>query len=661
MTQIKKVLIANRGEIAIRIMKTLSQMDIESVAIYAFDDSDALFIKEADEAYPLQGRKLSETYLDQKQILSIAKSTNCDAIHPGYGFLSENASFANACKKEGIVFIGPPVSAIELMGDKVASRRFAEQHNIPLLKGITGSHEELLAKKSELSYPVIIKASAGGGGKGMRVVNDPEDLEETLIATSREAESYFGNGEVFIERFIEEPRHIEVQVIGDQHGNLIHLYERECTIQRRHQKVIEEAPSISLTDAQRENVTATAIALAKAANYYSAGTIEFIVDEALNFYFMEMNTRIQVEHPVTELVTDVDIVEQQIKIAEGMALPFSQEDITIDGHAIECRIYAEDPAHNFRPSPGLITYYAQPEIEFTRIDTALLEPKVVSDRYDPMISKTITWGENRFTAIRHMREALDEYVIDGLPTNILFLKAVLDDDRYQNNEISTNYCKQYTEILLQNQQKDKEELDSTLPLLGFLHHDFLAGEANNSVWNEIGWYRQVKTIPISIEEHNIELKNFSSEENQLTFILKDQTHTSRLLDFDEKGLEFSYQGGIHYVDVHQLSSNRKIVVYGGQEWKIQRLDVLDDQLGISSNTSLVKNPNQVTSPIPGRVIELAVNKGDEVKEGQTLIVVEAMKMENSFKAPRDGVVQFIHTNPNEKVKAGQILIELETN
>ena len=660
MNQINKILIANRGEIAVRIMKTLSAMEIASVAIYAYDDKDALFVQEADEAHLLKGSKLSETYLNQDEIIKIAKQSNCDAIHPGYGFLSENASFAEACKTAGLIFIGPPNEAIELMGDKVASRKFAEDNGIPLLKGITGSKEELLAQQGELIYPVIIKASAGGGGKGMKVVYQPEDLEETLISTSREAENYFGNGEVFIERFIEKPRHIEVQVLGDQHGNLLHLYERECTIQRRHQKIIEEAPSVTLSELQRSNVTSTALALARAANYYSAGTVEFIVDEELNFYFMEMNTRIQVEHPVTELVTDIDIVEQQIKIAEGQRLAFEQEDIQLDGHSIECRIYAEDPSENFRPSPGEIKYYSQPELEFTRVDTALVTPQIISDRYDPMISKVVTWGENRATAISHMRDALDEYVIEGLPTNILFLKTILDDEKYQNNHISTNYCKEYTSELLANHQESKENLSSVIPLLAFLHNDFAKQEDDeSSVWSEVGLFRNQMSIPLLVEGKEINLSEFNYDGKNIKFTLDGTSHSSSLLDRDDKGLEFSWEEEVHYADVHTLSANRKIIVHHGYDTLIQRLDVLDDKLDYDFASANKGNQNAIISPIPGTVIELLVEENVTVTEGQRLIVVEAMKMENSLVAPRDGIISKINVSQSDKVQAGTVLIELK--
>ena len=663
MKQIENVLIANRGEIAVRIMKTLEVMGIKSIAIFADDDSESMFVKHADIAVSLDGESLAETYLNIEQIIDIAKAHNCDAIHPGYGFLSENADFAEACFKAGIIFIGPPTEAIQLMGDKVASRNFAEKNGVPVLKGITGTIEELKANAKQLTYPVIIKASAGGGGKGMRVVYEADNLAESIESTSREANSYFGNGEVFVERFIEKPRHIEVQILGDQHGNTVHLFERECTIQRRHQKIIEEAPSATLNEQQRENITATALKLANAANYYSAGTVEFIVDEKMNFYFMEMNTRVQVEHPVTELITDIDIIEQQVLIAQGNTLSFEQSDVIIDGHAVECRIYAEDPTEDFRPSPGEISFYNAPSTEFTRVDAGLNSAQEISDAYDPMISKVVTWGETRMTAISHMQDALEEYIILGIPTNINFLQAVLHDEDFINNDISTNYCKQNRERLLQNFEEQKQSINSSIALIAAVIYELSenSSNSNETVWNEIGFFRSPSSIPIKIDDNDeIDFQINQLNTENISFTLNGESHTVELLDIDEGGISFMLDQEEFYADVYELNDRAKLITYQGFSFRVERLDVLDDTADYTSLASEGKAADTISSPIPGTVIKVLKSVGDEVKENEAVLIVEAMKMENSLTAPRDGEIEILSITEGEKVQAGKVVVTLKS-
>lgn len=658
---IQKLLIANRGEIALRIIRSCQMMDIQTVAIHSLEDKDALFTKYADTAVLLEGETLQETYLNIPKIIEIAKANGVDAIHPGYGFMSENATFVQACDEAGIIFVGPSTESIELMGDKVASRKFAKQHGVPLLEGIEGSYEELLAKKDELHYPVIIKASAGGGGKGMRVVFDENEIESALEATAREALSYFGNDEVFIERYIQNPRHIEVQILGDQHGNVLHLFERECTIQRRHQKIIEEASSITLSDEQRKAITQSAVDLAKAANYYSAGTVEFIVDEDLNFFFMEMNTRIQVEHPVTENITGVDLIAEQIKIAQGQAIEFQQDEIKIDGHSIECRIYAEDPENDFRPSPGEITYYNAPQgLQYTRIDAALDQPQMVSGSYDPMIAKLITWGEDRPQALDNMQNALEQYVIDGIPTNIEYLKTVLADERFQNNEITTNYCKQFTEELIENREQERQQVNPHLPLLGALLFSMQNKEktAQKTVWNQIGFYRMVPTIPMQLdgEEYSIEIQ---PTEKGYSCKIGEQTYSISNIDTEEKEIWFNLGNEEIYLQLHQVKGNEYIVVDQGFPYRVTRKDRLDENKDYETAALEEASGDAVASPIPGTVVKVIAEVGQEVKKGEGLIIVEAMKMENTLAAPRDGKVEKINFSAGDKVEAGKLLIELE--
>lgn len=444
----QKILIANRGEIAVRIIKTARRMGIRTVAVYSDADRKALHVEMADEAVRIGPPPAAQSYLVIENVLAACKETGAEAVHPGYGFLSERAAFAEALKKAGIVFIGPNVRAIEAMGDKIESKKFAAAASVSTVPGFLGviedeQHAAKIAK--EIGYPVMIKASAGGGGKGMRIAFSEGEVAEGFTRARSEAKSSFGDDRVFIEKFIENPRHIEIQVLGDKHGNVIHLNERECSIQRRNQKIIEEAPSPLLDAVTREKMGAQAVALAKAVGYDSAGTVEFVAGQDKSFYFLEMNTRLQVEHPVTELVTGVDLVREQIRIAAGERLAIKQEDVRWEGSAIECRVYAEDPDHNFLPSPGRITKLKVPSGPGVRDDSGVYEGWEVPLFYDPMISKLAAWGATREEAIARMRRALGEYHVGGIRTTIPFFLAVLDDEEFRRGEIDTGYIARFLE------------------------------------------------------------------------------------------------------------------------------------------------------------------------------------------------------------------------
>ena len=419
----KKILIANRGEIALRVMKTARQMGIKTVAVYSDADRNAPHVKFADEAVALGGHASSESYLVMEKIIDAAKQTGAEGIHPGYGFLSENSTFAKMVTESGITFIGPGTHAIEVMGSKLAAKEAVKDYDIPMVPGIDEAIEDVnLAKEiaEQIGFPILIKASAGGGGKGMRVVNNLEELPEQMERAISEAQSAFGDGSVFIEKYIASPRHIEIQVLADTHGNTVHLFERECSIQRRHQKVIEEAPSAVLDDELRQRMGEAAVKVAKACDYVGAGTVEFLLDENRSFYFLEMNTRLQVEHPVTELITGIDLVEQQILVARGKKLPFTQEDLKIKGHALELRIYAEDPTNNFLPNIGKLIKYQRPEGEGIRLDDGYDEGMDIPIYYDPMLAKLITYGKDRNAAIQKMKQAISDYKIDGIVTTLSF-------------------------------------------------------------------------------------------------------------------------------------------------------------------------------------------------------------------------------------------------
>lgn len=463
-----KVLIANRGEIARRIIRTLKKMNIKSVAVYSEADANAPFVHEADEAVCIGPAPSAQSYLVEDKIIQVAKDLNVDAIHPGYGFLSENSGFARRLKKEGIVLIGPSADAMDLMGDKITAKQTVKDYGVPLVPGVDRAitdTEEAKEIAATVGFPILIKASAGGGGKGMRLVEKMEDLEEQMKLAQSEARSSFGNDAVFIERFVSKPRHIEIQIFADNHGNIIHLYERECSIQRRHQKVIEEAPSAVLTPALRAEMGKAACDVARSCNYTGAGTVEFLLDAELNFYFLEMNTRIQVEHPITEEITGLDLVELQIRVARGEELPIKQEDVEMNGHAMEVRVYAEDALANFTPDIGTLHRYKKPVADYIRIDDAYEEGMEIPIYYDPMIAKLVTWGKDREESIERMIKAIDDYEISGLRTTLDFGKFVMKHPAFRSGNFDTNFIKNYfsdPSILLTAQDEEKKALEASV-------------------------------------------------------------------------------------------------------------------------------------------------------------------------------------------------------
>ncbi|WP_301923647.1 acetyl-CoA carboxylase biotin carboxylase subunit [Ferruginibacter sp.] len=453
----QKILVANRGEIALRILRTIRKMGIRSVAVFSEADRNSPHVLYADEAVCLGPAPSGQSYLNGDKIISLAKQLNVDGIHPGYGFLSENAVFAQGVEDAGINFIGPSPAAMRIMGSKLAAKDCVKKYNIPMVPGINNAIEDIgLAKKTavEIGYPILIKASAGGGGKGMRVVEKEADFEEQMQRASSEARSAFGDGAVFIEKYISAPRHIEIQILADKSGNTVHLFERECSIQRRHQKVVEESPSSVLTAELRKEMGAAAVMVAKSCNYFSTGTVEFLLDESLHFYFLEMNTRLQVEHPVTEMITGIDLVEEQIKIARGDLLRFTQDDLTINGHSLELRVYAEDPLNNFLPSIGTLTKYVKPAGEGIRVDDGFEEGMTIPIYYDPMIAKLVTHGKNRTEAIQKMKEAISAYKIEGVATTLPFGSFVFNHPAFLSGKFDTHFVEKfYTAEKIKDQQQ----------------------------------------------------------------------------------------------------------------------------------------------------------------------------------------------------------------
>ncbi len=469
---IKKILVANRGEIALRIMKTARNMGIKTVAIYSEADRDAPHVKYADEAVCIGPPPSNESYLLGDKIIKVALELNVDAIHPGYGFLSENADFGESVEKSGMIFIGPKSHAIRIMGSKLAAKDAVKEYDIPMVPGTAEAITDVGAAKEiakEIGFPILIKASAGGGGKGMRIVENAEEFEDQMKRAISEAENAFGDGSVFIEKFVTSPRHIEIQVLADNFGNTVHLFERECSIQRRHQKVVEEAPSSVLTPELRKEMGEAAIKVAKACDYVGAGTVEFLLDDKLNFYFLEMNTRLQVEHPVTELITGLDLVEQQIKVANNEKLAFAQEDLTITGHAFEVRVYAEDPLNNFMPSVGKLEVYRPPSGKNIRVDDGFTEGMQVPIQYDPMLSKLITYGKTRNEAMQTMLEAIAEYDVEGVSTTLPFGKFVFEHEAFRSGNFDTNFVKKYySEEKLQAINEEEAKIAALFALQQYL-------------------------------------------------------------------------------------------------------------------------------------------------------------------------------------------------
>ena len=656
---IKKILIANRGEIACRVIRSCRKLGIGSVAVYSEADADALHVRMADEAVFVGPPPAAESYLQIEKIVEACKATGADAVHPGYGFLSENAAFAEALKAEGITFIGPPVNAIGAMGDKIESKRLAAEAGVSTVPGHPDPVNDVAVATriaAEIGYPVMIKAAAGGGGKGMRIAFDESEIKEGLERSQSEARSSFGDDRVFIEKYIQEPRHIEIQVLGDQQGHVIYLGERECSIQRRHQKVIEEAPSPFLDEATRKAMGEQSVALAKAVGYFSAGTVEFIVDRDKNFYFLEMNTRLQVEHPVTELVTGIDLVEQMIHIAAGKPLSLKQEDVALNGWAVEARVYAEDPSRGFLPSIGRLQRYIEPEGEGVRIDSGVVEGSEVTMFYDPMLAKLCAYGGDRATAVDRLTTALDGFYIRGPNHNMAFLSAVLHHPRFRDGRLSTGFiAEEYGERfegggLSDDAKTDLAALAATLSLTEAARAAKISGQLP-------GW---TPNIPhdwvVSLDDDDVPVQVGSDDQG---FHVK--------IDGQQVDLTLDWQPGQPLAEAR--IRNRDLVVqvdpitegyrlsHGGVE--VEALTRTKQAADFAARMPKKEKPDLskwLMSPMPGLIVSIAVKPGEEVKAGQELAVLEAMKMENVLRAEQDGVVETINVEAGATVAADDVLI-----
>ncbi len=653
-----KILIANRGEIAVRIIKTCRRLGIATVVVYSEADADSMAVEMADESVFIGGAPASESYLVADKIVAACRETGAEAVHPGFGFLSENAGFARRLEAEGIVFIGPNPHAIEAMGDKIESKKFAARANVSVVPGHVGEIDDTthaIKIAEEIGYPVMIKASAGGGGKGIRVAWDRRDVEEGFPAVRAEARSSFGDDRIFIEKFIESPRHIEIQVLGDKHGEVVHLFERECSIQRRNQKVIEEAPSPLLDAETRAAMGAQAVALAKAVNYDSAGTVEFVAGQDKSFYFLEMNTRLQVEHPVTELITGVDLVEQMIRSAYGEKLAFGQKDLAIKGWAIESRIYAEDPYRGFLPSIGRLVRYAPPEEGPTasgaivRNDAGVREGDEISMFYDPMISKLSTWAPDRLQAIDAMGQALETFHIEGLGQNIPFLVAVMDQPRFRSGVLSTNYIKDEFPDGFQGTVATEFQADVFTVVACAMHQVMARRATSGPVRDDWIVVAGARHLPVQVSQAGADLV-ITAGERVLT-----------LSSVAWRPGQPTFSGalnGTHFTCQVSPAAEGFVIRHRAA---VQRVLVLSER---SAELHLKLPPKKaadtsklILSPMPGLVVSLDVTPGQSVRSGEQVAIIEAMKMQNILRAERDGVVKLVGAKAGDSVAADEVLIE----
>ncbi|MDI1338780.1 acetyl/propionyl/methylcrotonyl-CoA carboxylase subunit alpha [Polaromonas sp.] len=659
----KKILIANRGEIACRVAATARRMAIQTVAVYSDADAGAKHVSACDEAVHIGGSAPKDSYLRWEKIIAAAKATGAEAIHPGYGFLSENEEFAQACGDAGLVFIGPPASAIKAMGLKAESKQLMEKAGVPLVPGYHGSDQDpaLLQREADsIGYPVLIKASAGGGGKGMRAVEKSEDFQAALASCKREAISSFGDDAVLVEKYAQRPRHIEIQVFGDTHGNYVYLFERDCSVQRRHQKVLEEAPAPGMTEAMRKQMGEAAVAAARAVSYVGAGTVEFIVEQrqdgTMNFFFMEMNTRLQVEHPVTEAITGLDLVEWQLRVASGEKLPLAQDQLRIHGHAIEARICAESPDNNFLPATGTLHVYGLPpsvsfERGLVRVDAGVREGDAISPYYDSMIAKLIVHGDNREQALARLDEALAQLHIVGLSTNVQFLRHVVQSRSFARADLDTALIPREEAVLFKQEKLGLPLTAAAAVALSLLEEK--AQETADPFSKRDGW-----------RSHGVALRRFKFEFHgepahaALTYLHDGALrlavgNVDEVLVFAGNGGAVDIRFGEQRLSAHIYRRGETVHVFARQG--ATQITVID-QLAHAGEAH--GEAGRLTAPMPGKVVSFAVKAGDKVSKGQALAVMEAMKMEHTIAAPADGVVQEVLYAPGDQVTEGAELLKM---
>ncbi|EBA02338.1 propionyl-CoA carboxylase, alpha subunit [Rhodobacterales bacterium HTCC2150] len=664
----KKILIANRGEIACRVIKSAQKMGIKTVAIYSDADRNALHVKMADEAVHIGPPPANESYIVIENVMKAIRETGAEAVHPGYGFLSENSKFAEALSAEGVAFIGPPVGAIEKMGDKITSKKIAMDagvSTVPGYMGLIADADEAVKISNEIGYPVMLKASAGGGGKGMRIAWNDTEAREGFQSSKNEAAKSFGDDRIFIEKFVTQPRHIEIQVLADSHGNCIYLGERECSIQRRNQKVIEEAPSPFLDEATRKAMGEEACSLASAVDYTSAGTVEFIVDGDRNFYFLEMNTRLQVEHPVTELITGVDLVEQMICVAYGEKLKIAQEDVKLNGWALESRLYAEDPYRNFLPSIGRLTRYRPPseeasETHAVRNDTGVFEGGEISMFYDPMIAKLCTWGTDRASVLEHMRVALDSFEVEGIGHNLPFLSAVMDHPKFISGNMTTAFIEEEYPDGFEGVTLDESALRqiaaaaTAMFRVAEIRRARLSGRMDNH-YRTVGdnWVTQVQgqnfAVTIDADKTGTDVK---FDDGTVLRVMSDWLPGQRLatLTVGDTKVVLKVEKITNGFRLRSRGADMNVKVYNPRQAELAAL--MPEKIAPDTSKFLL-------CPMPGLIVSVNVAEGEEVQEGQALCTVEAMKMENILRAERKGVVAKIEAAAGDSLKVDEVIMTFE--
>lgn len=660
-----KILVANRGEIACRVIKSARKMGIKTVAVYSDADVGARHVELADEAMAIGPAPASQSYLLMDNIIDAALKSGAEAIHPGYGFLSENAGFARVCQEKNIVFIGPPVGAIEAMGSKSEAKQIMQEAGVPLVPGYHGKNQTtsgLLSEAQNIGFPVLIKASAGGGGKGMRIVHSENEFEEGLESAKREALSSFSDDHVLIEKYLTRPRHIEIQVFCDNKGNAVHLFERDCSVQRRHQKILEEAPAPGMSSERRNEMGQVAITAANAINYVGAGTVEFIVDEDGTFYFMEMNTRLQVEHPVTELITGQDLVEWQLKVAAGQTLPCEQSELSINGHALEARIYAEDPARDFLPATGRISHLRFPhESTHTRIDTGVRQGDTVSMHYDPMIAKLIAWDHDRNSCLRRMQGALAELQVVGLTTNTEFLSSLVSHSAFQAGEVDTGFIDAHHNQLFPDAAAVNDSVLALACLYLLLRREEQTKEEirqsgdPSSPWHlKNAWKSNLECLERfylkeNDQEHKIEVLH---ENDDIVLMIAN----NRIAVSGDLVNDSDLSANLNDTRTHAtvVEENKILVMlHGGRHYQLECVDKTN--LNVSNEATT----GSLTSPMPGKVISVLAGKGNKVEKGQPLIILEAMKMEHTIIAPVAGVISSIHFKEGDMLDEGVELLVIE--
>ncbi|WIV50007.1 acetyl/propionyl/methylcrotonyl-CoA carboxylase subunit alpha [Marivivens sp. LCG002] len=664
----KKILIANRGEIACRVIKTARKMGIQTVAIYSDADRNALHVQMADEAVHIGPPPANQSYIVIDKVMEAIKKTGAEAVHPGYGFLSENPKFAEALEKAGVEFVGPPVKAIEAMGDKITSKKIAQEagvNTVPGYMGLIADADEAVKISNQIGYPVMIKASAGGGGKGMRIAWNDVEAREGFESSKNEAANSFGDDRIFIEKFVTQPRHIEIQVLADKHGNCVYLHERECSIQRRNQKVVEEAPSPFLDEATRKAMGEQSVALAKAVGYASAGTVEFIVDGDRNFYFLEMNTRLQVEHPVTELITGIDLVEQMLRVANGEPLTIKQEDLKINGWAIENRLYAEDPYRNFLPSIGRLTRYRPPAEGTTetggivRNDTGVYEGGEISMYYDPMIAKLCTWAPTRAQAIEEMRVALDTFEVEGIGHNLPFVAAVMDHERFTSGNMTTAFiAEEYPEgfegvTLPKDQLVRVAAAAAAMNRVAEIRRARISGRMDNHE-RHVG-----EDWVVTLQGESFEAKINADREGSDVLIDGKTYRVEGAWTPGDSLANMKVDGAALVLKVGKISHGFRIR-FRGADLKVTVRTPRQAELAKLMPEKLPPDTSKLLlCPMPGLIVKVMVAEGDEVQEGQALCTVEAMKMENILRAERKGIVAKINAAPGDSLAVDEVIMEFE--